>query len=401
MKIRVNIKLLCVLYVITWLIAPPLAFDSIYRILAVACSLLWIVLNLTHLYMDVVSPKKCLVQKYLIYGIIFIFIRMICSIFFDNQGIMQAINTNIHYFVIIIVGYIGGVYFEYNDTKSLKTIYHYIIALMVIFSITSILRDPAYYSATRMLNITSPEAREYARNVAMKGIGTFAFFSFSSLLAPFVLSNVKNYSGWKKVLMVTATIILFVGIISSGYLLALIIAVIGVCFHLIYKSKSPKKKMLILFFCVIIILFMGIFTEELIKLIEPLFSGTMFENKIHDLQTSLATREFFGTFNDRWIRYEVSINGIFSNLFMGSYLITGSGICGGHSSILDVFSQYGIIGEFLWIFISVGYPYAQMKILGIKNRVIYLLPLVLTMMLNPYTIVLSATYFLYSQIKDN
>ena len=326
---------------------------------------------------------------------------MICSIFFDNQGILQAINTNIHYFIIIIVGYIGGVYFEYNDTKSLKTIYHYIIALMVIFSITSILRPPAYYSATRMLNLSSPEAREYARNAAMKGIGTFAFFSFSSLLAPIVLINVKNYSGWKKTLMIAATVILFVGIISSGYLLATMIAVIGVFGHFIYENKSSKNKMLILFFGIIIMIFIGFFIEELLNLIEPLFSGTMFENKIHDLHISLSTREFFGTYNDRWIRYEVSINGIFSNLFMGSYLITGNGICGGHSSILDVFSQYGIIGGCLWLFISVGYPAAQMKILGIKNRVFYLLPLVLTMMLNPYTIVLSATYFLYSQIKDN
>lgn len=394
-----DLRLICVLYVVTWLIAPPLAFDSIFRYLAIFCCIIWFFLDSMSEKREKISDRTILLQNYVFVGVLFILTKISFNIFFDGYGLIQAINYNIHYLIIVAVGYMAGSYFHKDDKKSVEIIFFYIVILTVIFSLTTATRDSAYISATRELKISTPAEREYARTVAMKGIGTFGFFSFSSLLLPIVFSKINLYKGFKKTLMVLATVILFIGIISSGYAIAVITSIVGCSLYLFSTFKNSGTRFIVFLCAVLCIASLSMVYPIIFKFFTSIFSGTMFENKFFDLTYSINQGELFGSFKERWIRYEASIDGMLSSFFIGSYVIFQESISGGHSSILDVTSQYGLWGLMLWGYLSVGYPMVQMKILGIKNRITYIIPLFLTMLLNPYTIMLSTTYFFPLQIS--
>jgi len=385
------------MYVLTWLIAPPLAFDAVYRIIAVLCCGLWLIIHANTPAREDRYFVKGITQRYLIFGISFVFIRILCSCLFDGMTLLSAFNNNIHYSIILIVGYISIEYLCESNRNKLNQLFNFITLLSVLFSVTSIFRGNEYSNATRQLKIMTEVEREYARQIAMNGIGTFGFFSFTSLLVPFVYHRSKCSIGRNRLLYFVSTGILLWGVFSSGYAIALLVAIIGISCEIVTSANSKKTKVIIALFAILISLIVYFLSPVMLKGLSILLRGTMFENKVYDMLSSLEVGQFSGTFSDRWIRYSASIDGILKSFFMGSYLVFGRSISGGHSSILDAVSQYGILGGLLWNYMSIRYPLYQMRDEG--GYKLYAIPLIMTMILNPYTIVLSSMYFVYPILR--
>ncbi len=390
-----QIQLVCVLYIVTWMLAPPLAYDAIYRFVAIFAAVIWMVIQMSLRKKDVNIEVQRQLKIYTICALVYAVILLLGRCIFDQMTLWNAFYNDVTTYIVLFIGYVGGVYCREMRYKELERIFYWALTIAVVFSVTSIFRADAYYEFTRNAGgILSEENEALAREAALHGVGTFGFFCFTSVFAPLVLWFSCAQTRMKKVILRLAFVIIEIGVFSAGYTLALIISIVGISICLVVKMRSTLGKILSVLLILMLIIFWNNLAPIIYSFLRNVLSGTFYANKVEDIFSFLIEGESTGTFVARQERYLWSFKSMFWYPVFGSLFISGIRSAGNHSSILDTFAVYGWIIGTVWTYIIAVYPY---RISCTKEKSYKLLTvglIFLTALFNHYTMMMGVFYFL-------
>ena len=351
------------------MIAPPLAYDTIYRLIAVVAAILWILIQISSSKVDGCnSVMKRVLSKYLmcaiLYGVALIFFDCV----FRKYSIFSAFYNNITTYIFLFVGYIGGTYCKEERSEELKKTFYFLLGLIVIFSVTSLMRSDEFYLMTRSAGGEVDDAYNVlARRAAMHGVGSFGFFALSAAFSPFVLWISYAYKGVRRLALLLAFAIIEFGVISAGYTLALLISFLGICFTFIFKIKSKVIRVVFIFGVAILLIFGNEILTGIYHFLQAVTNGTMYANKVEDIFSFLLNGDSTGTFESRLDRYLFSFTSIFKYPIFGSYILNGTNSIGSHSSILDPFAAYGWLIGAAWTYVLIVFPRKMSTIVSDKK----------------------------------
>lgn len=396
MKISIKqIQLVTVLYLVAWMIAPPLAYGTIFRVLAIFAALLWSVLQIINNCNKVNNKVDRYLHSYVICVSIYCFFLFTFRCVFDRMDFFQAFYNDITTYILLFNGYIGGIYYKEKRYKDLKYIFYFSLLLGTIFSITSVFRSSQYYVLTRNAGGDMTNAMVIlAQSAAKHGVGTFGFFSFTSVFSPIVFLCSFKTKNIKKIILLIAFIFMELGVISAGYTIALLISFVGIGLVLFFRTNNLINKLIIMLITILFIIFWSEISSFIFLLLKQITADTMYENKVNDIFGFLVNGESIGSFAARQERYIYSLQSIFNYPVFGSYIIQGTRAVGYHSSILDTFAAYGWIIGSIFVFIIIIYPIKIAKIQRKEYNLIIFILLFLTSLFNTYTMMMGIFYYL-------
>ena len=390
-----KIQLVCVFYIIVWMLAPPLAYGTIFRVMAIIAAAIWILLQLIVRNNDVCDiTVSYYIKWYKILSIVYILFLFCFRIIFDKLTIFSAFYQDIPIYILIFVGYLASSYIKNKRYNDLKKIFILTLIIAVVFSLTTMLKSDVYDGLTRNAGGEGDAAYlALAKEAAMHGVGAFGFFCFTSVFAPILLWYILSPVVKHKMILYLSFLIIELGVISAGYTLALLISFIGICTIIIMKSKNLGIKFFVIFMFFFLILFWKESLSFLYGVIKNIASGSMYANKVDDIFSFLLEGESAGSFAARQERYLISWNSILSNPIIGSYILEGTRAVGYHSSVLDTFAAYGWGVGFSWVYLTNIFPVKISMSVYKGYRIITFFLLFFTSLFNTYTMTMGVFYF--------
>ena len=260
--------------------------------------------------------------------------------FFINKDTLVMWGYRVLTFLLpIILGY----YLLYENPARNRTNAKLLILCLVVTAITTIIGIRQYPSAARYLATVASPDEPLAVLYNMRNIGGYDFVYTLVLLYPLLICAYKK----RRINLLTAIVgsagILALTIISEYTTALLLWMVTSVLFFM--KRDLRKKDVIVLLIVsvIVLVLFYTVFSGLLLSLSEVIKSKDISERLISLAggRTGLENAED----NRIWL-YRASINTFFSNPILGTFLSGGRGT-GGHSAILDMVAQYGLLGIFL------------------------------------------------------
>ncbi len=396
-----KIQLGCIVYLLAWLLCPPLIYGTLFRALALFCCVAWIFFE--YLFTKNIGGRarndlEKFANYYLIAAIVYIGGDALIQLFFAKETFVSILYNNLQIYILLIIGFIGTQYVARNRWNDIKVAFIAAVIFCVVFSITAVFRGTEYQMVTREAGGESKFDEGFLRAAARRGIGGFGFFCFTAILAPVLIYFSRIFKGSKslKVWIIIAAVVCELGVISAGYTIALLISIVGIFSVLFITTKNGTAKLVIILGLILVL----IFGYQFLKLIQSLLlnfsAGTMYENKVEDIFTFLLEGESKGSFDSRAERYLRSFESIFKYPIFGSLILEGTKAIGSHSSILDSFAAYGWLIGGSWVYLIVIYHNQVMKYFKVKLGVrITLISLVLlTSLFNRLVMMIGALYLL-------
>lgn len=390
---------LCIYYLITWLVAPPLAYGNIFRIISVVCVLIWLLLEFGHNQQNTDEAFSKVVHRYTLSSILYGVVLLLSRMLFHHLNFTSAFMYDIPTYILLLFGYFAAQYIKRGRAEEIIKFFNYILILGVIFSITTIFRGAEYSTVTRFAGgETSEAANLLSRQAAIRGIGGFGFTCFASCLSPMLLHlTIRRKSLW----YVMSFVIVEAEVFSAGYALALMISFLGIGTVLFFNSRSGLFRILVVASIIILLFAWNSIISGLFSLLQKVAAGSMYANKVEDIFTSILGGESEGTVAGRQVRYQASLESIIRYPILGSYIFAGTRSVGYHSSILDTFAAYGWIPGFAWLYITVVFPNKCGQLINRDSTFKYLVTLVLfcTALFNQYTMHMGVFYFICPAIS--
>ena len=402
-RISDKIQLGCVLYLCAWLLAPPLVYGTIYRLLAVLVAVIWIFAQIfMHCEFSCSADHATAKRKFYFVVLSFVYLATLFfyRCYFEHSSLIGSLLDDINTYILLFVAYIGVAYVEEKRQGDLKIIFFFCLILAIVFSLTSILRPPEYFEFTRSAGgESSSEYLATARRAAALGVGGFGFFCFTSVFAPFVLWTAFKFKRWY---FYAAFVVVEIGVISAGYTLALIISLVGIVYCFFLNVKSIVPRLFAVLFVIFFLLMGSAIAEEVYLFLRKVFDGSHYQVKIEDIFMFILEGESVGTFADRQERYLRSLSAIFNYPVFGSRLLSGKAVSGYHSSVLDHFAVYGWGIGAIWLYLFVFMPSDLMVYKPKKinhQKILSMLLLFLTALFNQYTMMMGVFCLLFPALS--
>ena len=257
-----------------------------------------------------------------------------------------ALSYILYAFVFII----GFVYLKEDSRCAALLISGVTLMYYAVIAVNTLIAYQTVPAISRILadgNIDNIVARG-GGNYITPFIGSFAYVYSLVLLIPMILVMAKNHSDKKKKLFYFALTFLFSYlVIKSQFMIAVLILFMLIAYLLIMEIKSDRSKALVLLISVFIALTVFLFGGGLFRYLSSIVSSTNFSHRLREIGDAL-TGVGIGASSDIGSRlrlYGVSIDNFFSHPFFGA----GEGDIlysnfGNHSTLLDMFAKYGLIG---------------------------------------------------------
>jgi len=335
---------------VIWAISPILAYGTIYRVLAILCSLVW-------LFIEAFRPNNIFnnASIFTISVVFFLIFKILMKILVPDQFSFLADFQLYIFFLFALMG-------ESLRKRSQAGVGPILLVVMVLMPIwmTTTLTALSTMIGDNGATVTRVLAKssEEAEGLTELGVGGYGMVYFLVMYIPcmiFLFRNRRLFNfeeSWKRkaVTYLTALNILL-GIwtvYKADYVFAIFMTLISLMLTFFYNVKSLKRR--ILFFTVSSSLFL-VLPLLLIKYISELtafFYGTSLHRKLVDIQLSLLSGQSEGTVGDRTERYIRSWNYFIENPIFGTFKRDN---LGKHSLILDIFAQYGFFIGILLVFI--------------------------------------------------
>ena len=330
------IQKIAVLYLIAWTISPPLQVDMIYRLIALACAGIWIVIWF-------IRETPITLGKEQVGAIIFLIAVMIV-IYLERYDLSELIKQIA---LIMLVICFMMTYFYDDKWDELYGIVPIVLVLLTIWNFKTFNMLIEDHTIARLLVRDDESTHAFLK----QGIGGYSLVYPQVCISPLIVAwTLKAFKSHKLLFAIgVAWAYTYIRVIElAGYSIALFASVIGLLLLLFYKGKN-----IIPAFIVTILAFVGIMAAILYitpfrEWILETFDGMAVARKVNDLVSTSET----GVTGDS---IQVRINAYSNTLVdMLKYPIIGSlwrESGGGHSALLDTTSKYGWIG---------GYAFAMM-----------------------------------------
>lgn len=248
-------------------------------------------------------------------------------------------------------------YFCCEEKKILLDIFFVFYLIGNISTICMLLDDP---EAARLLaGVAESNLRKYYYS---RGVGGYGYIYGSVLLLYVVLSLIRKESvKFFKIIYTAVAVSGYIMIFFAGYTTALFLTVISLSLWIAYVSKNKCPAIIIGILSVLLFIFKLEVIDFFIQVFYE-YDFVWFSKRLSQLYYALSGNDYESL--SRTILYEKSINCFFSNP------IIGEGKVGGHSELLDILGQYGLVGAvFMMMIISIFYRI--IKNYPIKYNVIF------------------------------
>lgn len=332
---------LCVFYVLLWCLFPPLAIDTVWRLLLFAAFAVWFALEgLRNGLSRLANAAAALTLLFLGYT------TLVQVLIGGPADVIRAIQLD-----ICLVCALIGIAYRGARLKELEWLVLPLLGVLTLsigLTLQALAENP---HAARLVVRTSDEALALLR----AGVGGYQLVYANAVLAPLLfltlLRGFRLSSLFSLAVAVTfgAAILL---VFSAGYSIAVLTLLTGmaVCLLAVHDGHLALAEVVV---AVIALLLVLLALDPFLAYGEMLANGTKYAKKLADLRQSISLGESVGTASDRATRYLRSMS-----LFLESpvFGVLSYDRLGKHSQILDTFARYGGLIGILGVFVLVRLP---------------------------------------------
>lgn len=314
---------ICLLYLVTWAISPPLQYGTTYRILCIFC---YIIIELLALTRNKYVLKRQL-SKYL-----FIIFIIVMTYLIDGKS---AVNVRMQLVIFLLLLSIYDIYKDNLD--NISYLLWWSIILCLIWNFCTLNAYQVRRNVSRVMAKNSDDSIMYAA----QGIGGMGYVYSMVFMLPMVirLFSKKNVlrNVFEKILCAAYIITTGLLILRAGYTIAIFIIMIGLAGIILVNVKCNTRGILI--FTAYIAAIVIILNLHLIfDFLSNLTNGTMYYRKVIDIISSLENSDAVGNVYTRLERYSRSLRLFLESPIWGQ--LSREDV-GKHSPIFDMFAQYG------------------------------------------------------------
>lgn len=345
----------CLAYIVAWTISPPLAFGYGWRIIALACAGVWILLELgrhRNIFRYPTLP--------VIVAIVYVAYTLAIEMLVPDAGELSR-----HYQVWIMLFYL--LVFESerrHGGDTYRPLFWLALVLLPVWMWSTINAFGTIDAdVARIITRSSQESEE----LTAQGIGGFGLvYSVVvaiPILAGFVLRpgrlewNRLPGGRWRKRLawlLIVVNLVLAVWmVLNAGYSFALLLMVGSLLLVFLVHGRGlvPVIRGLVFasLFTVLVVLAMGPF----VGFMSDLARGTEYQQKFADVRASFQGDSSVGTVEVRMERYERSLGLFLKNPVLGVLKFDD---LGKHSAYLDRFAQYGFAFGAMFVYLMLYLP---------------------------------------------
>ena len=222
-----------------------------------------------------------------------------------------------------------------------KDLFYFIILCYALTAVTTIIGNIRYPMASRFLATGDPLAVSLYTS---QNIGGFTFAYELVLIIPLLIYAFKNgvFSRW-----ISAGLIILFGyaIIKAEYTMALLYFILSLILFLIPRLTTRKIYVIIAIF-VILFIFSGDYIADLLRQLSRNVRSEIFSTRFEEIAAFFEGNDNadMGNAANRFERYKSSFDSFVNTGFMGIWGRAGYGRIGGHSFILDIMGQFGVLG---------------------------------------------------------
>lgn len=335
------IQKLCVLYLVVWMISPPMEIDLIYRLLALGFAAFWFVLM-------IVREGRLSLSSDDLGALVFMLCVMVIA--YIESGNLSSVIRQIPYYILVMCYIMNRRYSNY--WHELKGVVQIVLILCIVYNFISfkaLVDDPAI---ARLLVRDTPETYTYLR----RGVGGYSLIYPQVCIVPAAVAWTVNAFKYNKLDFIIGGVWLVSFVLfamNAGYSLALFASVIGILLLFFYNGRSGMAA-----FIVAVAVFAGamlaiLYIDGLRNFLLTQFDGTAVAKKINDLVASSATGSAEGSIGDRIRAYRASFEVLFQYPIIGSLWYTSGG---GHSALFDTFGKYGVLGCIIFVKMMYAVP---------------------------------------------
>lgn len=325
-----------VLYLIAWTISPPLQVDMVYRLIALACAGIWVIIWF-------IRETPITLGKEQVGAIIFLIAVMIV-IYFEKYDLSVLIKQIA--LIMLVICFMMS-YFYDDKWDELSGIVPIVLILLTIWNYKTFSILIEDHTIARLLVRDDETTHIFLK----QGIGGYSLIYPQVCISPLIVAwTFKAFKNNKLFFVIGAAwAYTYIRVIElAGYSIALFATTIGLVLLLFYRGKNVVAAFIITVLAFIGIMAAILYIASFREWILETFDGTAVARKVNDLVSTSET----GVTGDS---IQVRINAYSNSLMdMLRYPIIGSlwrENGGGHSALLDITSKYGWIG---------GYAFAMM-----------------------------------------
>lgn len=330
------IQKIAVLYLVIWTISPPLQVDTVYRIVALVCAVLWVAIWF-------VRENPITLGKEQI-GAVFFLVAVMAVVYFERYD-FSALIKQISLIMLVICFMMT--YFYDDKWDELAGIVPIVLILLTIWNYKTFSILIEDHTIARLLVRDDEATYEYLR----QGIGGYSLIypqvCISPLIVAWTFKALKNNKLFFAVGVVWAYT--FVRVLElAGYSIALFASAIGLILLVFYRGKNIIPAFIVTILAFAVIMAATLYIQPFREWILETFDGTAVAGKVNDLVSTSETGVTGDSIQGRINAYLNSLMDMLKYPIIGSLWREGGG---GHSALMDITAKYGWLG---------GYAFAMM-----------------------------------------
>ncbi len=335
------IQKIAVLYLTVWTISPPLQVDTIYRIIALVCAVIWVAIWF-------IRETPITLGKEQVGAIIFL-IAVMVVVYFEQNDFSVLIKQIA--FVMLVICFLMT-YFYDDKWDELYGIVPVVLILLIIWNYKTFNILIEDHTVARLLIRDDETTYQYLR----QGIGGYSLIYPQVCICPLILAwTYKAFQNNKFFFAIGAVwAYTFVRLLElAGYSIALFASTIGLILLLFYRRKNVVAAFIITILLFVATMAAILYVVPFREWILETFDGTAVANKVNDLISTSETGVTGDSIQLRINAYSNSLKDMLKYPIIGS-LWRESG--GGHSAVLDTVSKYGWLGGYALIMMFYHVP---------------------------------------------
>lgn len=336
------VQKIAVLYLVIWTLSPPFQVDMIYRLIALACAVIWVAIWFIR-----ENPIR-LGQEQV--GAIFFLVAVMIVVYVEKYELESMIKQIA--LIMLVICFMMN-YFYDDKWDELSGIVPIILILLTVFNYKTFSLLVEDHTVARLLVRDDEATYDYLR----QGIGGYSLIYPQVCISPLIFAwIIKAFKGNKAFFVIgVAWAYTFLRVLElAGYSIALFATVAGLLILLFYRGKSATVAMLVTVALFVAVMASIMYIPAFRNWILETFDGTAVARKVHDLVTPSADSGVTGDSIELRIKaYSNSIGDIFRYPVIGSLWRENGG---GHSAVLDTFSKYGLLGGYALVMMFYHVP---------------------------------------------
>lgn len=329
-----------------WCISPPLATPAIFRVGLVVAVATWAAAE-AHRRPSLRTMFSPLSSATYAAGALMALVQI------STDGWDDVVQST-QVYILLALAAIGFAYSRRAGFLELRPVFVFSAAMTTVWSAVTLWYLQTDPHVARLVVRSSEEAVELQN----KGVGGYALVYFSVIMVPILvhlhLSTPGRYR-WPSVGYLLAALMLIAFVVAAGYSIAVLSTVLAITILAVVRAKSWSGAAIVMAVIAPAAMFMFLNTQQIIAGLMAVTDSTQYLKKLSDFSSSLQLESAVGTLDLRYERYARSLDAFLASPLWGSLWFDSTGK---HSTILDHFARFGILGGITTIGLLVAWPFA-------------------------------------------